>query len=227
MKPPLRPLAADPTSWASISIDVARRIALLGDDRGPQPGVAAADDAQVAADGADQGRVRVRLVDVLVPVRVGVGVGDRVEVSSRRSHRRVRSWFTVFSVASGLHPTVATATVSGMDLGIDGRRAAVAGASGGLGLSSAKALAASGRPRRDLRPRRRAHPQRGRGGRARLRAARVRRVVGCRRRAVRRRWPPRRSAASTSSCRTPAARRPARSRRPTSSSTRPASTSTC
>ena len=61
--------------------DVVRRVALLGDDRRPQPGVAAADDAQVAVLGAHQRRVRVRLVGVVVPVRIGVGVGDRVEIA--------------------------------------------------------------------------------------------------------------------------------------------------
>ena len=60
--------------------DVARRVALLGDDGRPQPGVAAADDAQVAGLGAHQRRVAVGLVGVVVPVRVGVGVGDCVEV---------------------------------------------------------------------------------------------------------------------------------------------------
>ncbi len=48
MNPPLRPLAAPPTSPCVDQHDVARRVALLGDDRRPQPGVAAADDAQVA-----------------------------------------------------------------------------------------------------------------------------------------------------------------------------------
>ena len=60
--------------------DIAGWVALLGDDRGPQPGVAAADDAEVAADRAHERGVGVGLVDVLVPVRIRVGVGDRVEV---------------------------------------------------------------------------------------------------------------------------------------------------
>jgi hypothetical protein len=51
----------------------------LGDDRRPQPGVAATDDAEIAALGAHQGGVAVGLVLVVVPVRVGVGVGDGVE----------------------------------------------------------------------------------------------------------------------------------------------------
>ncbi|MCU1391875.1 MAG: short-chain dehydrogenase/reductase [Ilumatobacteraceae bacterium] len=49
----------------------------------------------------------------------------------------------VISPASNEHPSFAT-TVTAMDLGIAGRRAAVAGASGGLGLATAKALAADG-----------------------------------------------------------------------------------
>ena len=61
--------------------DVARRVALLGDDRRPEPGVAAADDAQVARLGAHQGGVGLGFVDVLVPVRILVGVGDGVEVA--------------------------------------------------------------------------------------------------------------------------------------------------
>ena len=56
-------------------------VALLGLDRGPQPGVAAADDAQVAVLGAHQCAVRVGDVDVLVPIRRLLGVGDRVEMS--------------------------------------------------------------------------------------------------------------------------------------------------
>ena len=60
--------------------DVGRRVALLGDDRRPQPGVAAADDAQVARLGAHERGVGVGLVGVLHPVRVLVGVGDGVEV---------------------------------------------------------------------------------------------------------------------------------------------------
>ena len=60
--------------------DVARRIALLGDDRRPQPRVAAADHAQVAALVAHEGRVGLRLVDVVEPVGEQVGVGERVEV---------------------------------------------------------------------------------------------------------------------------------------------------
>src|ERR1700712_3163625 len=46
--------------------------------------------------------------------------------------------------ASRKHPISCAATVAGMDLGIAERRAAVAGASGGLGLATAKALAAAG-----------------------------------------------------------------------------------
>ena len=60
--------------------DVGGRVALLGDDRRPQPGVAAADDAQVTRFGSHEGGVRVGLVDVLHPVGVLVGVGDGVEV---------------------------------------------------------------------------------------------------------------------------------------------------
>ena len=46
--------------------------------------------------------------------------------------------------ASNEHPIRPATTVIGMDLGITGRRAAVAGATGGLGLAVAKALAAAG-----------------------------------------------------------------------------------
>ena len=88
MNPPLRPLAADPTSWASISTTSCDGVALLGDDRRPQAGVTAADDAQVAVLGAHQRRVRVGLVGVVVPVRVRVGVGDRVEIPLADGHRR-------------------------------------------------------------------------------------------------------------------------------------------
>ena len=80
MKPPLRPLAAEPISCASISTtsrDGSRSFAM---SRGPQAGVATADDAQIARLGAHQGGVAVGLVGVVVPVRVRVGVGDGVEV---------------------------------------------------------------------------------------------------------------------------------------------------
>ena len=59
---------------------VARRVALLGDDRRPQTRVPAADDAQVARLGAHQRGIAVGFVGVVVPVRVWVGVGDRVEM---------------------------------------------------------------------------------------------------------------------------------------------------
>ena len=71
--------------------DVARRVALLGDDRRPQPGVAAADDAQVAALGAHERRVGVGLVDVVVPVGEQLGVGDGVEVPAVDRRRRIAS----------------------------------------------------------------------------------------------------------------------------------------
>ena len=80
MKPPLRPLAAEPISWASISTtsrDGSRSLAMIAVHR---PGVAAADDAQVARLGAHQRGVAVGLVGVVVPVRVRVGVGDCVEM---------------------------------------------------------------------------------------------------------------------------------------------------
>ena len=70
--------------------DVTGRVALLGDDRRPQPGVAAADDAQVARLGAHERRVGVRLVDVVVPVREQVGVGDGVEVIHEMLRRSCR-----------------------------------------------------------------------------------------------------------------------------------------
>ena len=142
--------------------DVAGRVALLGDDRRPQPGVAAADDAEVARLGANEGRVRVRLVDVVVPIGKQVGVGDGVEMRSDvavvpahvsltglvpRQCMRHRGCERV----SASERAARTACVAGnamggmtMDLGITGKRAAVAAASSGLGLASAKALAAEG-----------------------------------------------------------------------------------
>ncbi len=122
--------------------DVAGRVALLGDDCRPQPGVAAADDAQVARLGAHESRVGVRFVDVVVPVREQVGVGDGVEVGGAL----VVGAGHVVSPAR-LVPRQCRRTATrryGMDLGISGKRAAVAAASSGLGLASAKALAAEG-----------------------------------------------------------------------------------
>jgi 3-oxoacyl-[acyl-carrier protein] reductase len=115
--------------------DVPARVALLGDDRRPQPGVAAADDAQVAVLGADQRRVAVRLVGVLVPVGVGVGVGDRLEVRAARLRIVERH---------GPERTEGGEYGAAMDLGITGRRAAVAAGSAGLGFGAAAALAAEG-----------------------------------------------------------------------------------
>ena len=76
MNPPLRPEAPQPTVAPSSSTTSLRRVALLGEDRGPQAGVAAADDAQVAGLGPHQRLVGVGLVDVVEPVRVGLGVGQ-------------------------------------------------------------------------------------------------------------------------------------------------------
>ena len=60
--------------------DVARRIAFFGDDRRPQSRIAATDHAQIAALVAHEGRVRLRLVDVVEPVGEQVGVRERLEV---------------------------------------------------------------------------------------------------------------------------------------------------
>ncbi len=62
--------------------DVAGRVAFLGDHRGPQSGVAAAHDAQVAVFVAHERRVRLGNVGALEPVRHGFGIGDRVERSA-------------------------------------------------------------------------------------------------------------------------------------------------
>jgi hypothetical protein len=59
--------------------DVTRGVTFLGDDGGPEPGVAAADDAQVAVLVTDQRGVRLGDLDALEPERVGLGVGDGVE----------------------------------------------------------------------------------------------------------------------------------------------------
>ena len=60
---------------------VTRRITFLGDDRRPESGVPATHDAQVARLGAHEHWIRLGFVGVLVPIRVGIGIGDRVEVS--------------------------------------------------------------------------------------------------------------------------------------------------
>ena len=69
--------------------DVPFGVTLLGDDRRPEPRVAAADDAQVAALVAHERRVGVGFVDVVVPVREQVGVGDGVEVAPVVDHRGI------------------------------------------------------------------------------------------------------------------------------------------
>ena len=61
--------------------DVTRRVPFLGDDRRPEPGVTATDDAEVAVVRSDQCRIAVGLVGVLVPVRIRVCVCNGVEVS--------------------------------------------------------------------------------------------------------------------------------------------------
>ena len=60
--------------------DVAGRVALLGEDGGPQARVAAADDAQIAGLGPHERLVGLGLVGVIEPVRVGLGVGEGAEV---------------------------------------------------------------------------------------------------------------------------------------------------
>ena len=142
MKPPLRPLAADPHSCGVDQHDVARRVALLGDDRRPQPGVAAADDAQVADLGAHERGVGVGLVDVVVPVRVLVGVGDRVEVDAGRSRLgsmdMVLTWTGGPPGVGGVRPECTVGTA--MDLGIAGRTSG-----GRSGVERARARSRRGR----------------------------------------------------------------------------------
>ena len=72
--------------------DVARRVAFLCNDRRPQAGVAAADDAQVATLGAHQRWVRIGFVGIVVPIRIRIRVGDGVEMT--RINRRVFHGFT-------------------------------------------------------------------------------------------------------------------------------------
>jgi len=60
--------------------DVAARVALLGDDGGPQAVVTAANDAQVADLTAYQRGIAIGFVGVVVPVRVRICIGYRVEV---------------------------------------------------------------------------------------------------------------------------------------------------
>ena len=54
--PPLRPDAAQPMVRPSSEHHVPVRLALLGQQRGPEPGVAAADDGQVGGRGTGEGR---------------------------------------------------------------------------------------------------------------------------------------------------------------------------
>lgn len=63
-------------------------------------------------------------------------------VTPCRSSPRPRA--NTISVADGSSETMRTVTVWGMDLGITGKRAAVAAASAGLGLGAARALSAEG-----------------------------------------------------------------------------------
>ena len=81
MKPPLRPLAAEPDLAGVDEHHVATGVALLRDHRRPQAGVAAADDAQIARLRLHERRVGVGIVGVVVPVGEQLGVGDRVEVA--------------------------------------------------------------------------------------------------------------------------------------------------
>ena len=151
--------------------DVAGRVALLGDERRPQPGVAAADDAEVAASRSARasgwtraGRRR----------RTSTGGGTASAIASR--------WASSMGRGSLWHYLPAA-----MDLGIAGKRAAVAAASAGLGFGAAAALAAEGVQvvicgRDDARA-----AGRGRADRARLRALGGRRGHGRGWRGVRRR----------------------------------------
>ena len=149
MKPPLRPLAAEPTSCGVDQHDVARRVALLGDDRRPQPGVAAADDAQVArsrcARASGWSRARRRR-------RTSTGTGRRRRwrrggagrSSSSTDGHRSRPSRPLPTGEGGRQPCAVTARHGP---GIAGRRAAVAAASGGLGLASAQGAGRRGRRR--------------------------------------------------------------------------------
>ena len=65
--------------------DVAGGIALLGDEGGPQPGVPAADDAEICVLVSHERRVRLRAVGALEPEGSRFGVGDRVERAARGS----------------------------------------------------------------------------------------------------------------------------------------------
>jgi hypothetical protein len=51
-------------------------VTLLGEERGPQPGVPPADDEQVAVLVADEGGAGAGLVRIVEPVRDGLGVGE-------------------------------------------------------------------------------------------------------------------------------------------------------
>ncbi len=176
------------------------------------------------------------IVGALEPERVRLGVGDRVECELGRfaGFCRVAHDLTGPGVvlADRIDPPGDGSTRQpvdpygvGMDLGISGRRAAVAAGSSGLGLGTAVALAAEGAHvaicGRDLDRVTRG----GRDRRPRVRADRRRRVDRRGLGGVRRRRPSTRSAPSTSSSPMPAVRRRGTSRRRRSRPTRRRSTS--
>ena len=60
--------------------DIDRRIAALGADRGPQPGVTAPHHAEVGRYRADQRGAGDRLIEVVEPVGIRLGLGERLQV---------------------------------------------------------------------------------------------------------------------------------------------------
>ena len=122
--------------------DISLGVAFFRDDCGPQSGVTTANNAQVTAFGTHQRGIAIGLVSVVVPIRIRIRIGYRIEMEFVDRFVVItvvdRHGFTTISIAT--LPT----TVAGVDLQLQSRRAVVAAASGGLGFASAQALANEG-----------------------------------------------------------------------------------
>ena len=211
MNPPLRPLAAEPTSPPSISTtsrDGSRSLAMIAVHSPVYPPPTTQRSQRL---GPHERRVAVGLVDVVVPVRVGVGVWRSRRGGRRPSGRGEPYWQPYLPDGHGPRR-------------LTGKRAAVAGRVRRAGLRCRGGAGGRRRGGRDLRPGRRPGAGRGRTDRPRLRAVGRGRGHGRGRGGLRRRGPRRARPASTSWSPTPVVHRRATSRRRPSTPTRRRST---
>ena len=113
-KPPLRPRRAERDVLGLDEDDLAPRLALLRDQRRPQPGEAAADDREVARRARPRPAGTARARRARPPVRARRRVGEEVVEAARLSRaqsvrRRAGGYGTVSVRLLGKSPVIATA----------------------------------------------------------------------------------------------------------------------